>query len=145
MKTKIIKATLAIVCVVAMGAVSWKAYSTHNNGINDAKSLLLGDVEALSDIDISGWLSHITNPIKYYNQNTWIKEDLDCEITETENSCGVSGELTIGVKGIADVTIGAQSGSTTKTTTYPGHYISCTYDEEDGTEPHCDSTDCERK
>jgi len=145
MKKRIIKATFIVVCIGVTVFGSWKTYSKYDTDANDAKSLLLGDVEALSDIDISGWLSHITNPIEYYNQNTWIKEDLDCEITETENSGGVSGELTIGVKGIADVTIGAQSGSTTKTTTYPGHYISCTYDEEDGTEPHCDSTDCERK
>ena len=143
MKKKLIKATLSVVCISAAVFGSWKTYSTYNVNTNNAELLLLEDVEALSDFDISGWLNNITRPIEYYNQKTWIKKTVECTITETETSGSIDAELTVGYKGIASATIGGNTGSTTITKTYKGHKTTCVYDEEKGELEHCDSDeDC---
>lgn len=49
MKTNILKATLAVVCVVAAGTGSWKAYSAYNGGQSEMNDLLQENIEALSD------------------------------------------------------------------------------------------------
>lgn len=145
MKRDFIKVTFVLLCVGATAFGGKKAFTAYNTKTNETENLLLEDVEALSDdIEWLAWLKHLGNPIDYYNQNTWIEEELKCEITETKTSGSVKGEITVGFKGVADVTIGADSGSSSETVTYPGHYISCTYDEEEGTQAHCSSKDCER-
>ena len=51
MKTNILKATLAVVCVVAAGTGGWKAYSAYNGGQSEMNDLLQENIEALSDDD----------------------------------------------------------------------------------------------
>jgi len=48
MNVKFLKATLAVVCMVAAGTESWKAYSAYNCKQSKMDFLLLENVEALS-------------------------------------------------------------------------------------------------
>lgn len=143
MKKKLIKTTLSVVCISAAVFGSWKAYSTYNVNANNAELLLLEDVEALSDIDISAWFANITRPIEYYNQKTWRMETVECTIEETETSGSIGAEVTVGYKGVASATISGETGGKTTKKIYKGHKNTCVYDEENGELEHCDSDkDC---
>ena len=49
MKTPFLKATLALVCVVAVGTGSWKSYQAYVMNGNEVDALLTENIEALSD------------------------------------------------------------------------------------------------
>lgn len=49
MKTRFLKATLALVCVVAVGTGSWKSYQAYVMNGNEVDALLTENIEALSD------------------------------------------------------------------------------------------------
>lgn len=53
MKKSFFKATLTVVCVVAVGTGSWRAYSAYNTNGNET-DILAENVEALSNGDVSG-------------------------------------------------------------------------------------------
>lgn len=70
MNVKFLKATLAVVCMVAAGAGSWKAYSTYEMKGDEVNILFCENIEALSYPDVK-------EPVTCYNTIT-SADDQNC-------------------------------------------------------------------
>ncbi len=85
MNVKFLKTTLAVVCVVAAGAGSWKAYSAYSDGQSEVNVILSENVEALSagaDITPGGYTISSGN-CPYPCAKRWVS----CKSSGPEKEC----------------------------------------------------------
>jgi|GEM_PF-1301075 len=88
MNVKFLKTTLAVVCVVAVGTGSWRAYSEFNTELTESELLLAENIEALSlDGEDNG-----TYP-RYINES-WRRAYNETKIETKKDSTGRSYDIT---------------------------------------------------